>query len=86
MKKIIIYSSAYCPYCSAAKALLEQKKLIFKEILIDNDNTVKSKMIELSEGRKTVPQIFFGESHIGGFDDLKKISDDGNLEKILNDE
>ena len=43
-------------------------------------------MIELSGGRKTVPQIFFGESHIGGFDDLKKISDDGNLEKILNDE
>ena len=86
MKKIIIYSSAYCPHCSAAKALLEQKKLIFKEILIDNNNKVKSKMIELSEGRKTVPQIFFGESHIGGFDDLKKISDDGNLEKILNDE
>ena len=85
MKNIIVYSSLYCPYCNAAKLLFEQKNLKFKEILIDNDSKLRSEMIGLSNGRKTVPQIFFDEFHIGGYDDLKKIDEEGKLMKFLRD-
>ena len=85
MKNILIYSSLLCSYCNAAKLLLEQKKIKFKEILIDNNSKVKEEMLRLSNGKKTVPQIFFGDFHIGGYDDLKKIDDEGNLIRILKD-
>jgi len=85
MKNIIVYSSLYCPYCNAAKLLLEQKNLKFKEILIDKNSKLRNEMIRLSNGRKTVPQIFFDELHIGGYDDLKKIDEKGNLIKFLKD-
>ncbi len=85
MKNILIYSSLYCPYCNAAKLLLEQKNIKFKEIIVDNDFKIREEMIRVSNGRKTVPQIFFDDSHIGGYDDLKKIDEEGNLMKLLKD-
>ena len=85
MKKIFIYASSICSYCISAKRLLEEEKLIYEEILIDNNPEFRNEMIKLSKGMKTVPQIFFDEMHIGGYDELRKIYDDLNLLKLLNE-
>ncbi|MEC8265506.1 MAG: glutaredoxin 3 [Pseudomonadota bacterium] len=82
--RIIIYSSILCPYCHSAKALLNKLNLDYKEILIDNDPMVKKQMINLSN-RNTVPQIFFGDKHIGGYDDLQKLNKEGVIFNLIND-
>tara|TARA_B100000963_G_C22484396_1_gene606202 strand:- start:248 stop:508 length:261 start_codon:yes stop_codon:yes gene_type:complete len=84
--KILLYSSMLCPYCFKAKKLLKTLNLNFKEVLVDNDPKIKNQMIELSDGRTTVPQIFFGENHIGGYDDLKRFYDEGKLSLLLKNE
>ncbi len=84
--KILIYSSMLCPYCFAAKNLLKKLNLSFEEVLVDNNLTIKNQMIKLSDGRTTVPQIFFGENHIGGYDDLKRCYDEGKLNLLLKNE
>ncbi len=84
--KILIYSSVLCPYCFAAKKLLKKLNLNFEEVLVDNDPQIKNEMITLSNGRTTVPQIFFGENHIGGYDDLKRCYDEGKLSLLLKNE
>ena len=81
--KILIYSSMLCPYCFAAKTLLKKLNLKFEEVLVDNNSKVKKKMIELSDGRTSVPQIFFGENHVGGYDDLKRYYQEGKLNLFL---
>ena len=81
--KILVYSSLLCPYCFAAKNLLKELNLNYKEILIDNKLEVKNQMTRLSNGRETVPQIFFGNNHVGGYDDLKKIYDEGRIFELL---
>ena len=85
MKKIIIYSSSICPYCVSAKRLLENLNLNFEEKSIDHDIKLKEEMLKKSNGRITVPQIFFGEIHIGGYDDLERIYKTGNLMSLLNE-
>ena len=69
MKKIVIYTTATCPYCVRAKQLLQTKGLSYEEIRVDLDDIERDKMIALS-GRRTVPQIFIDDQHIGGCDDL----------------
>ena len=69
MEKILIYTTKICPYCIMAKKLLQKKGLSWTEIRVDLDDEEREKMIALS-GRRTVPQIFIGETHIGGYDDL----------------
>ena len=69
MKNIIVYSKSYCPYCKAAKALLGKYNLPFEEIEVSTDAEKLSEMIARSN-RRTVPQIFFDNEHIGGYDDL----------------
>ncbi len=81
--EIIIYSKDYCPYCMRAKMLLESRKLTYTEIDITTDTTLQEEMIKKANGQKTVPQIFIGKSHVGGFDDLKEMHDSGKLDKIL---
>ena len=81
--KILIYSSMLCPYCFAAKTLLKKLNLKFEEVLVDNNSKTKKKMIELSDGRTSVPQIFFGENHVGGCDDLKRYYEEGKLNLFL---
>ena len=81
--KILIYSSMLCPYCFAAKTLLKKLNLKFEEVLVDNNSKTKKKMIELSDGRTSVPQIFFGENHVGGYDDLKRYYEEGKLNLLL---
>ena len=84
--KILVYSSMLCPYCFAAKKLLKKLNLNFEEVLVDNDPKIKNQMIKLSKGRTTVPQVFFGENHIGGYDDLKRFYNEGKLDLFLKNE
>ena len=86
MKKIVIYSSSLCSYCIAAKKLLEQQNLSFEEKNIDFDKQLKNEMIKKSSGKKTVPQIFFDNNHIGGCDELFEIFNNENLKKLLKNE
>ena len=86
MKKILIYSSLICPYCIAAKKIFENQNLKYIEILIDNNPEEKEKMISLSAGRVTVPQIFFDDEHIGGYDDLTSLIENKDLIRMLEDE
>ena len=85
MKKILIYSSRICPYCLAAKALFENLSLNFNEKFIDGDDKVRADMLKKSNGRKTVPQIFIGELHVGGYDDLAALHKNGELMSIIYD-
>lgn len=82
MPEVIIYSSKYCPFCSRAKSIFQQKSVAFKEIDVDVNSKFKKEMIEKS-GRRTVPQIWIGENHIGGCDDLMDIQSSGVLDKLL---
>jgi glutaredoxin 3 len=83
MLEIVIYGTLVCPYCINAKHLLESKGVSFTEILVDNDQEKFTEMLNKSNGRRTVPQIFIGDRHIGGFDDLRALSESGELDKIL---
>lgn len=80
--EVIVYSTKYCPYCTAAKELLNREKIVFQEIPVDDDPSLRKKMEELS-GRRTVPQIFINGRHVGGFDDLKQLYDKGELKHWL---
>lgn len=82
MPEIIVYSKEVCPYCVRAKALLQRKGAAFTEIKITDDKT-KEEMIKKSGGRMTVPQIFIGEKHIGGCDDLYALDAAGKLDELL---
>ncbi len=67
----IVYSTQYCPWCHRAKDLLDKHGIAYTEVDVTEDRELQKEMIERS-GRKTVPQIFFGDEHIGGFEDLVK--------------
>ncbi|TDR22784.1 glutaredoxin 3 [Marinicella litoralis] len=82
MNKIIIYSTQLCPYCNAAKQLLNSKGLKYEEIRVDLDRQERAIMMQRS-GRTSVPQIFIGEKHIGGFDDLNALNRSGKLDQLL---
>jgi glutaredoxin 3 len=84
MARVIVYSKETCPYCVMAKNLLKQKGVAeIEEIRIDLLPEERDKMIEIT-GRMTVPQIFIGDTHVGGFDDLAKLNRSGNLDELLN--
>jgi glutaredoxin 3 len=80
---IVMYSSAWCPYCVRARALLERKGLAFREIKIDQDSAGRDAMLARSGGRRTVPQIFVGDFHVGGFDDLYALDKAGKLDELI---
>ncbi len=82
MPEIIIYTTPTCPYCLRAKALLREKNLAFTEISVATDGKLRREIAERS-GRTTVPQIFFGDRHIGGCDDLHELHDAGRLDQLL---
>ncbi|MBU6141462.1 MAG: glutaredoxin 3 [Proteobacteria bacterium] len=82
MSNIIIYSKEVCPYCVRAKALLSRKGAEFTEIKITDDKT-REEMMKKSGGRMTVPQIFIGDFHVGGCDDLYALDASGKLEELL---
>lgn len=82
MPKIEIYTTPTCPYCHAAKALLADKGQKFTEITV-LDPVLRQKMTERAHGRRTVPQIFIGETHVGGYDDLAALDRRGGLDPLL---
>ncbi len=80
---ITIYTKSTCGYCHAAKTLLTKKNAAFEEISVDGDAALQQKMSEHSGGRWTVPQIFIGERHVGGCDDLYALERSGELDPLL---
>lgn len=83
MASIEIYTTPYCPYCIAAKNLLRTKGVDFVEIDVGRDRALRARMVERAGGRMTVPQIFIGETHVGGCDDLYALDDAGGLDRLL---
>jgi glutaredoxin 3 len=83
MARIDIYTTRACPYCVSAKALLTRKGLSFSEIDVTGDHQGRSQMVQRANGRMTVPQIFIGATHVGGFDDLYRLERAGKLDPLL---
>lgn len=83
MAKVTIYTKPGCPYCARALSLLERKKADVHEIVAALDAQLKEEMIERSGGRRTFPQIFIGDQHIGGSDDLADLDGRGGLDPLL---
>ena len=83
MPKVVIYTTSSCPYCIAAKRLLTQKGVSFEEIGVDDNPAGRAKMSERTGGSRTVPQIFIGESHVGGCDELYALEQAGRLDALL---
>jgi glutaredoxin 3 len=86
MPPVEIYTTGYCPYCTAAKSLLKRKGVEFNEIDLGRDYTKREEMIKRSNGRMTVPQIFIGPVHVGGSDDLHALERAGKLDTLLADQ
>ena len=78
--KAIVYSTKICPYCVRAKMLLEKRNIKYIEYKIDEDVKMFQQMLQLSNGRQSVPQIFIVDKHIGGYDDLVDLDMEGGLE------
>lgn len=83
MEKLVIYTTASCPFCIRAKRLLDYKKISYQEISVDNDAHMREKMERLS-GRHTVPQVFINNNPIGGCDELYALEQSGELDTLLN--
>src|ERR1700723_2217713 len=81
--KVEIYTTTYCPFCTRAKSLLKSKNIAFVEIDVTEDDALREKMIELSGGRRSVPEIFINGKIVGGFDELKALNDAGKLDGRL---
>ena len=79
---ITLYVTGWCPYCQRAKQLLTQKSLVFNEINVDDDAEFHREMMARS-GRRTVPQIFIGDKHVGGCDDLFALDCSGELDRLI---
>lgn len=83
MQKIDIYTKGYCPYCRRAKSLLDAKGAQYNDIEIDKQPELRDPMIERANGKSTVPQIFIGDTHVGGCDDLFALESAGKLDSLL---
>jgi glutaredoxin 3 len=82
MKPVKIYTTPYCPYCVRAKRLLERKGVRYEEIDVAGDDQARADLAEKT-GRRTVPQIFIGEHHVGGSDELYELEQEGKLDPLL---
>ncbi len=83
MSKVTIYTTKFCPYCVMAKRLLTKKGVAFDEIDVGRKPELRAEMTEKAGGRSTVPQIWIGDAHIGGFDDLYELDSTGSLDELL---
>jgi glutaredoxin 3 len=81
--EVVMYSTTWCPFCERARALLERKSVAYREIKLDEDPDQREAMLARSRGRRTVPQIFIGETHVGGFDELYALDRSGELDQLL---
>ena len=83
MPDITIYSSGFCPYCSWAKKFLDAKQAAFNEVRIDQVEGAQQEMLAKSNGQMTVPQIFIGSFHVGGYTDMVQLDQQGKLDPLL---
>ena len=83
MNDVTIYTTRSCPYCFHAKALLEKKGVTYNEIDVSFDRATRAAMTQRANGRSTVPQIFIGQQHVGGCDDLYDLDEAGQLDPLL---
>jgi len=79
---VTLYTSGWCPYCERARGLLTRKNVVFSEINVDDDAKFREEMIARSN-RRTVPQIFIGDKHVGGCDDLFELDHSGELDRLI---
>lgn len=83
MRPVEIYTTPICPYCAMAKHLLQKKGVAYTEIDVSRDPGLRATMTRRANGRRTVPQIFIGETHVGGCDDLHDLDHAGKLDPLL---
>ena len=83
MSKVEIYTKGYCPYCHRAKALLEEKGVVYQEYKVDEQPQLREEMISRANGGYTVPQIFINGQHIGGCDDMYALESRNKLDNLL---
>lgn len=82
MPEVVVYLTLYCPYCVRARALLDRKGVSYRTIDVSNDPRLWADMEQRSR-RSTVPQIFVGDHHVGGYDDMADLDADGRLDELL---
>ena len=83
MRPVEIYTTPYCGYCAMAKRLLDRKGVAYREIDVSADPELRTAMVQRANGRRTVPQIFVGSTHVGGSDDLHALDHAGKLDPLL---
>ena len=83
MPKIEIYTTVTCPYCHAAKSLLARKNAAYEEISVGGSAELRQAMMARANGRYTVPQIFVGDTHVGGFEEMAALDRRGELDRLL---
>ena len=83
MKNVTVYMGPMCAFCDAAKRLLTKKNIPYKEINVALDENKREEMLKKSNGRKTIPQIFFNELHIGGYEELRALEKKGELDNLV---
>lgn len=83
MAEVIIYTVDYCPYCKKAKALLDKKEVKYKEIDITHQPEMREKLVEMTGGRDTVPQVFINGVSVGGSTDIEQLNSQGKLDEML---
>ena len=83
MKNILIYTGPSCNFCDAAKRLLERNKLKFSEIDVSSGENIRDEMIKKANGQRTIPQIFFGDRHVGGYTELRALEKENKLKDLL---
>ena len=86
MQKVVMYTTPICPYCVRAKRLLATKKVSYEEIDVSRDPELRAYMVQRAGGMMTVPQIFVGDTHVGGSDELHALERAGKLDPLLNGE
>ncbi|HWU68388.1 MAG TPA: glutaredoxin 3 [Stenotrophobium sp.] len=83
MQRVRMYTTGMCPYCVMAKRLLQKKGVAIEEVRVDTSGEQRAEMMRIT-GRRTVPQIFVGETHVGGYDELAAMEHAGTLDPLLN--
>ena len=83
MPPVTIYTTPFCGYCHAAKRLLGTRGIVFTEIDVSAEPHRRAELVQRAAGRRTVPQVFIGDTHVGGFTDMAALVQDGRLDRLL---
>ena len=85
MKNITMYTGPMCNFCEAAKRLFARNNLSFKEVDVSTEDGLRDEMTKKANGKRTIPQIFFDDYHVGGYTELRELEKKGELNKLIND-